>query len=34
MADRFVEIRRLHPDVRVLFLTARDNVEDKVKGWS
>jgi two-component system copper resistance phosphate regulon response regulator CusR len=27
-----VEIRRLHSDVRVLFLTARDNVEDKVKG--
>lgn len=27
-----VEIRRKYPDVRVLFLTARDNVEDKVKG--
>jgi two-component system copper resistance phosphate regulon response regulator CusR len=27
-----VEIRRLHPDTRVLFLTARDGVEDKVKG--
>jgi len=27
-----VEIRRLHPDMRVLFLTARDDVEDKVKG--
>lgn len=27
-----VEIRRLHPDARVLFLTARDDVEDKVKG--
>lgn len=27
-----VEIRRVHPDARVLFLTARDNVEDKVKG--
>jgi two-component system copper resistance phosphate regulon response regulator CusR len=25
-------IRRAHPDVRVLFLTARDNLEDKVKG--
>lgn len=27
-----VEIRRLHPAARVLFLTARDDVEDKVKG--
>lgn len=27
-----VELRRVHPDIRVLFLTARDNVEDKVKG--
>jgi len=27
-----VEIRKLHPDARVLFLTARDGVEDKVKG--
>lgn len=27
-----VEIRRMHPDARVLFLTARDGVEDKVKG--
>lgn len=27
-----VGIRRLHPDARVLFLTARDGVEDKVKG--
>lgn len=27
-----VDIRRLHPDARVLFLTARDGVEDKVKG--
>lgn len=27
-----VEIRRMHPDARVLFLTARDNLEDKVKG--
>lgn len=26
------EIRRSQQDVRVLFLTARDNVEDKVKG--
>ncbi|HSW93146.1 MAG TPA: heavy metal response regulator transcription factor [Gammaproteobacteria bacterium] len=26
------EIRRLHPDLRVLFLTACDNVEEKVKG--
>ncbi len=26
------DIRRLHPDARVLFLTARDGVEDKVKG--
>lgn len=26
------EIRRTHPDLRVLFLTARDDVEDKVKG--
>src|SRR5260370_34093857 len=26
------EIRKCHPDARVLFLTARDNVEDKVKG--
>jgi two-component system copper resistance phosphate regulon response regulator CusR len=25
-------IRRIHPDARVLFLTARDNLEDKVKG--
>jgi two-component system, OmpR family, copper resistance phosphate regulon response regulator CusR len=27
-----VDIRRMHPDARVLFLTARDGVEDKVKG--
>jgi len=27
-----VEIRKQYPDMRVLFLTARDNVEDKVKG--
>jgi len=27
-----VEIRRLYPDARVLFLTARDGVEDRVKG--
>jgi two-component system, OmpR family, copper resistance phosphate regulon response regulator CusR len=27
-----VEIRKLHPYARVLFLTARDGVEDKVKG--
>lgn len=27
-----VEIRRLYPDARVLFLTARDGVEDKVRG--
>lgn len=26
------EIRKHHPDARVLFLTARDNLEDKVKG--
>lgn len=25
-------IRQFHPDIRVLFLTARDNIEDKVKG--
>ncbi|MBX3709173.1 MAG: heavy metal response regulator transcription factor [Gammaproteobacteria bacterium] len=28
-----VEIRRMYPDARVLFLTARDDVEDKVKGF-
>lgn len=27
-----VSIRRTYPDARVLFLTARDGVEDKVKG--
>lgn len=26
------QIRRLHPDRRVLFLTAKDSIEDKVKG--
>lgn len=26
------EIRQIHTDIRVLFLTARDSVEDKVKG--
>src|SRR5438552_15141300 len=27
-----IEIRQMHTDVRVLFLTARNNIEDKVKG--
>lgn len=27
-----IEIRRMYPDARVLFLTAKDGVEDKVKG--
>lgn len=27
-----INIRRVYPDARVLFLTARDGVEDKVKG--
>lgn len=27
------EIRRLHPDVRILFLTARDDIKDRVKGF-
>lgn len=26
------KIRQTHPDMRVLFLTAKDNVDDKVKG--
>lgn len=25
-------VRKTHPDVRILFLTARDSIEDKVKG--
>lgn len=27
------QIRQIHPDMRVLFLTAKDDVEDKVKGF-
>lgn len=27
------ELRRSHPEMRVLFLTARDDVKDKVKGF-
>lgn len=30
--DILKQIRRSHPDVRVLFLTAKDAIEDKVKG--
>ncbi len=28
-----IELRRLHPEIRVLFLTARDAVKDRVKGF-
>ena len=27
------ELRRLRPNVRVLFLTARDTVKDRVRGF-
>src|SRR5437879_5861219 len=27
------EVRRLYPEVRVLFLTARDAIQDRVKGF-
>lgn len=30
--DLIVELRKVHADIRVLFLTACDNVEDKVRG--
>lgn len=30
--DLIVKIRQVHPDSRVLFLTAKDGVEDRVKG--
>lgn len=30
--DLIIELRRVHADIRVLFLTACDNVEDKVRG--
>lgn len=28
------ELRRLHPEMRILFLTARDAVQDRVKGFA